>query len=178
MTKEEKILKKLTKNSTYGIQIKPTLPDEIKDYLDNHSSKFEYLSEASKNILNEMGNHTSERVKTKGNKNKMCLIIRCMSNKNYCMINSIKFKDINTGEIITIDRDRTEYTSIETPDNIDMLRYSLHMLWVDCYIWDGTTKNYNVDFDELEFIEFEIEEEADPNYKLKLIEYESAPHIS
>ena len=118
------------------------------------------------------------------NKNKTCLIIRCMSSKNYCMINSIKFKNINTGDIITIDRDRTEYTSIEIPNSIngyryrDMLRYSIHMLWIDCYIWDGNTKNYNVDFNKLEFVEFEIEDEADVDYKLELMEYESEPHIS
>lgn len=111
------------------------------------------------------------------NKNKTCLIIRCMSNKNYCMINTIKFRNVNTGDIITIDRDRTEYTSIEIPNNINGYRYSIHILWIDCYIWDGNTKNYNVDFDELEFVEFEIEDEADPDYKLKLMEYESAPHI-
>ena len=107
------------------------------------------------------------------NKNKTCLIIRCMSNKNYCMINAIKFRNINTGDIITIDRDRTEYTSIKIPNNINGYRYSIHILWIDCYIWDGSTKNYNIDFDELEFVEFEIEDEADSDYKLKLMEYES-----
>lgn len=181
MTKEEKLLEKLeklNKNSNYGSFAKPTLPDEIKDHLNNYSSKYDYLSEAAKDILNGTDDSVSDKVITKGDENKMCLIIRCMSNKNYCMINTIKFRNINTGDIVTIDRDRTEYTSIEIPDNIDTVRYSLHMLWIDCYIWDGTTKNYDVDFDELEFVEFEIDEEAGADYILDLMEYESAPHIS
>lgn len=111
-------------------------------------------------------------------KNKTCLIIRCMLNHNYCMINSIKFKNVNNGNIIIIDRDRTEYSVVETPYDINGYKYSIHMLWIDCYIWDGNTKNYNVDFNELEFVEFEIDEEADVDYKLELMEYESAPHIS
>ena len=184
MTKEEKILQSLEKlnaSSIYGSFAKPTLQDEIKDHLDNYSSKYDYLSEAAKDILNGTDDSASDRVKTKDDKNKMCLIIMCMANKNYCMINTIKFKNINTGDIVTIDRDRTEYTSIEVPDTIGMVtysRYSLHMLWIDCYIWDGTTKNYDVNFDELEFVEFEIEDEAGADYILDLMEYESAPHIT
>ena len=183
MIKEEKLLEKLNASSVYGSFGTPISSDEIKDYLDSatpSNNKRCILAESTKKFLNEIDNYDLERVKIKMNsdKNKTCLIIRCMSNKNYCMINTIKFKNVNTGDIITIDRDRTEYTSIELPDSFNSYKYSIHMLWIDCYIWDGVSKNYDIDFSDLEFVEFEIDEEADVDYKLELMEYESAPHIN
>lgn len=56
-----------------------------------------------------------------------------ITNKNYCMINSITFR-LPNGCSLTIDRDETEYT-IEDDGEISMT-------WYGCYLWE--IDGYNI----------------------------------
>lgn len=97
----------------------------------------------------------------------------CNTNKDYVMINTVKMT-LASGSVLTIDRKRTEY-SIEG-DRLDMT-------WDDCYLWaiddqhifgDNGAWFYNQGDIQKLFkgvsVEFELEDDADENYKVDIIE--------
>lgn len=87
------------------------------------------------------------------------------------MINTAIFKNKNTGDYITIDRDVTEYTINDDG--------SYNMVWVHCYVWDSDKSDYFIDSDnhheapnhnlninDFYFDHFEIEDDAPEDYKI------------
>lgn len=97
----------------------------------------------------------------------------CNTNKDYVMINTVKVT-LASGSILTIDRKETEY-SIDGD--------KLNMVWNDCYLWaiddqhifedDGAWFHNQEDIQQLfkgASIEFELEDDADENYRVDIIE--------
>ena len=98
------------------------------------------------------------------------------TNKDMPMINTATFETPD-GKILTIDRDWTEYSC----DEIGVELYRMRMDWHTCYIWDGECENYivgNLNDDEtkpwtdLEFVDFDIEDDAGSDYFVELESYE------
>lgn len=104
----------------------------------------------------------------------MRLAIRAKTNKDYVMINTAKVT-LPDGNILTIDRSLTEY---------DIDNRILVMTWQSCYLW--AINNINL-FENIAYLssddgfnkilnngklEFELEEDADPDYKVKVLEWE------
>ena len=85
------------------------------------------------------------------------------------MINTAHFVT-ESGEVITIDRDRTEYTCKDPGDG----SYHLSMAWWQCYIWDGEAQHYINGFpDNLNccLTKLELEDDAPPDYYVDVEDY-------
>ena len=104
----------------------------------------------------------------------MRLIIEGKTNKDTVMINTAKLT-LPDGNVLTIDRDNTEYT-IEDGN--------IYMTWDYCYLWavndiDIFTVIAYLDGDNEELIsilnqgklKLELEDDADPDYKVKVKEW-------
>lgn len=105
----------------------------------------------------------------------MKLIVEAKTNKNTVMINTAKIR-LPSGNIYTIDRDFTEYS-------IDTVNKHLSMTWDLCYLH---AINDIYLFDNVAYLssdsgfqdvlnkgtlEFELEDDADPNYKVEVEEW-------
>lgn len=104
----------------------------------------------------------------------MILNITGKTNKDYVMINTAKLT-LPDGNVLTIDRDVTEY-SIEDGN--------ICMNWNSCYLWavndinmfivnaylDGTNEALTSILNQGK-LELELEDDADPDYKVKVDEW-------
>lgn len=81
------------------------------------------------------------------------------------MINYAIFKNLDD-KIITIDRETTGYRVISAYDNV----YHMEMTWYSCYEWSDEQTGHQLD-DNLRFIAFDIEDEADDGYFARVINY-------
>ena len=86
-----------------------------------------------------------------------------VTNHDTPLINTALFRS-STGEEVVIDRDTTEWNVEE----IDGGLFRIEMIWRRCYIWGNGTENYipwQYPYEhELEFVEFEIEDDAPEEY--------------
>ena len=64
----------------------------------------------------------------------MRIEFECQTNKDYVMINTLKFRLPGSDTVITVDRDETEYDI--TPSG------KLTMVWNSCYLW--AINDYNI----------------------------------
>ena len=99
----------------------------------------------------------------------MCINFVCKTNKDYVMINVANFQ-YPDGRKVTIDRDWTNF-GFSTSGK-------LFMTWENCYFWDGEDVKYldendYVELNKAKFLNFELEDEADADYKVSLISFKS-----
>lgn len=89
----------------------------------------------------------------------------CETNKDYVMINTIDFR-LSTREIITVDRDTTEYSIKDG---------RLDMTWRGCYVWDGEHAYYPFGDDDLlkgaEVVSVDLEDDADEDYYVTVLDW-------
>ena len=92
-------------------------------------------------------------------------IVLLGENPNALWINTALFKNKKTGEIVTMDRNQTEYSIKDD---------TIEILWRDVYRWDGEEEQYDMDPDnfckEYEWIGFEYDED-DETYEAEVIDW-------
>ena len=109
----------------------------------------------------------------------MRISFRCLTNRDYVAINTVKFI-LPTGSTITVDRDSTEW-------DIDKSTSELTMVWKHCYIWaidgnniftEGAYITDGANFEDLvadSKVVFELEEDDDSDcsedYEVDVLEW-------